>query len=200
MGYYINPLIVSLLSATVFKEKFNRGQSIAIGLATLGVAVMTYQYGKMPWVALILAITFALYGLIKKLLAVDSLIGLALETVLLTPFALGFVIYKMIVGTDTILSLPPVSMLILSLAGIVTATPLVWFARGAQRVEFATLGFLQYISPTLSLVLGVFVFKEDFNKLHLISFGFIWMALIIYSISTFKFSFNIFRKTATQIK
>ena len=200
MGYYINPLIVSLLSATVFKEKFNRGQSIAIGLASIGVVVMTYQYGKMPWVALILAITFALYGLIKKLLAVDSLIGLALETVLLTPFALGFVIYKMIVGTDTILSLPPASMLILSLAGIVTATPLVWFARGAQRVEFATLGFLQYISPTLSLVLGVFIFKEDFNKLHLISFGFIWLALIIYSISTFKLGFNIFRKTATQIK
>ena len=200
MGYYINPLVVALLSTTVLKEKFNKGQTGAIGLALIGVAVMTFQYGRMPWVALILAITFALYGLIKKLLAVDSIIGLALETVVLTPFALGFVIYKMVNGTGTILGLPSITMIILAFAGVVTATPLLWFARGAQKVEFATIGFLQYIAPTLSLMLGIFLFKEEFNKLHLLSFSFIWMALIVYTLSTFKLDFIKLSKPITHTK
>lgn len=200
MGYYINPLVISLLSATVLKEKFNKGQTIAIALASIGVVIMTYQYGRVPWIALILAVTFAFYGLIKKVLKVDSIIGLALETVILTPFALGYVVYKMIMGTGTIIGVPPLTMIILAFAGVVTATPLVWFARGAQKVEFATIGFLQYIAPTLSLLLGIFLFKEEFNKFHLISFGFIWLALAVYTLSTFKFSFNKFRKPITQSK
>lgn len=199
MGYYINPLVVALLSITVVKEKFNRGQCVALALAFVGVAIMTYRFGGIPWVALTLAVTFAFYGLIKKLLRVDSIAGLALETLLLTPFALGFLVFKIVTGTGTMGGLPPVTMLWLVGSGVVTATPLLWFARSAQRIEFASLGFLQYIAPTITLLLGIFLFKEEFNTWHLVSFGFIWAALLIYSFATFKVNVRTRNKRGKEV-
>jgi chloramphenicol-sensitive protein RarD len=187
MGYYINPLVVTLLSITVVKEKLNKGQYVAIVLAFIGVAIMTYRFGAIPWVALTLAVTFAFYGLIKKFLQVEALLGLALETLLLTPFALGYLIFNLLTGTSTMVGLPFITMVLLVCAGAVTATPLVWFARSAQRIEFASVGFLQYIAPTITLMLGIFLFKEDFNIWYLVSFSFIWVALVVYSFATFKF-------------
>ncbi len=186
LGYYINPLIVSILSITVVKEKFTGGQIIALILAFIGVAILTYQYGRIPFVALTIATTFAFYGLIKKYLKVEPLIGLALETAILTPFALGYLIYKIMIGTQTFIGLPPITTMWLVLSGVATATPLIWFANSAQRIKFSTIGFLQYIAPTISLFLGIFLFKEEFSPLHLVSFSFIWAGLIIYTFTTLK--------------
>ncbi|KAB3539042.1 EamA family transporter RarD [Alkaliphilus pronyensis] len=183
MGYYINPLVVSLLSMLVLKERFNAGQMIALILATIGVLVLTIQYGRIPWIALILATTFAFYGLTKKLLTVDSITGLALETMIITPAALSFIIYRQVTGVGSLSTIPIPVLILLMLSGVATATPLLWFAKGAQMVELSTIGFLQYIAPTISLFLGIFLFKEEFSQTHFISFSFIWVALIIYTIS-----------------
>jgi chloramphenicol-sensitive protein RarD len=198
MGYYINPLVVAVLSITVVKEKLNRGQCAAFILAFIGVAIMTYRFGSIPWVALTLAVTFALYGLIKKFLQVEAVTGLALETLLLTPFALGYLIFKLAAGTSTMAGLPLATMIWLVCSGAVTATPLVWFAKSAQRIEFASVGFLQYIAPTITLMLGIFLFKEDFNTWYLVSFSFIWAALAVYSFATFKFDVSRLRRGAKQ--
>ena len=183
LGYYINPLVVSVLGILVFKERFDKAQLVALLLAFIGVLFIAIQYGTIPWVALILAVTFALYGMVKKLLKVDSMIGLALETITIAPIALIYIIFREGQGIGSIGLLPISTIILLFMSGIATATPLLWFAKGTQLVEFSTIGFLQYISPTISMLLGIFVFKEDFTTVHVISFGFIWTALAIYTIS-----------------
>ena len=183
MGYYINPLIVVLLGTVVLKEKLNFWQIISLVFAVVGVLILTIQYGKFPWVSLLLALSFALYGLFKKLIQADSLVGLALETMLIMPFAMGFILIKQGYGTGVIGAIPLKTTILLLCSGLATATPLLWFAKGAKRIPLSTMGFLQYISPTISLLLGILVFKESFTGTHLISFGFIWCGLIIYSLS-----------------
>ncbi len=183
LGYYINPLVVSLLSMIVFKERFNKKKTMALMLATIGVILLTIQYGQVPWVALILAVTFAFYGLVKKVLAVDAVTGLALETLVITPIALLYLGYLQGTGVGSFFAIPTPMMLLLMLSGVITATPLLWFAKCTQLVEFSTIGFMQYIAPTISFFLGVFLFKEEFTVIHLISFCFIWAALIIYTIA-----------------
>jgi len=183
MGYYINPLVVFLFSVTILREKLNHWQIAAIFLAAIGVLIITLQYGKIPWVALILAVSFAIYGLIKKLINVDAMGGLALETAVIAPFALIYILFRESQGLGALGSAPPVTLLLLIGSGIITATPLLWFAQATRRLHFSTVGFLQYICPSLSLILGVFVFKEPFTTIHLLSFGFIWMALIIYTLA-----------------
>ncbi len=201
LGYFINPLVVSVLSITVVKEKFNKGQYAALVLALIGVGVMTMQYGRIPWVALTLAVTFAFYGLIKKYLPVESVTSLALETLAVTPFALGYLIYRTMSGTGNITAaLPPLTIALLLLSGVVTATPLVWFTRSAQLIKFSTVGFLQYIAPTMTLLLGVFIFKEEFNPGHLVSFSFIWAALAVYTFSTVKFDFGKTKEAVPGVK
>ncbi|MFN2363986.1 MAG: EamA family transporter RarD [Halarsenatibacteraceae bacterium] len=183
MGYYINPLVVSILSMIVLKEKFNKGKILALVLATIGVLILTIQYGEVPWVALILAISFALYGLVKKILNLDAITSLALETLMITPIAIFYIGRIQLIGTGSFFSISIPVMFFLIFSGIVTATPLLWFAKGTQLVEFSTIGFLQYIAPTISFFLGVFLFNEEFSTAHLISFSFIWVALIIYTIA-----------------
>ena len=180
MGYYINPLVVFLLGVLILKEKLTHWQVLAIGLAAAGVMVMTIHYGRFPWIALTLAVTFAFYGLSKKLIQVDSLTGIALETAVVTPIALIYIINRQIHGIGAIGSIPLPATLILFGAGIVTATPLLWFAIGAKRVRFTVLGFLQYIAPTISLLAGVFIIKEKFTPTHLVSFTLIWLGLLIF--------------------
>ncbi len=188
MGYYINPLITVLLGVVVLKEKLSGLKWAAVALAGLGVGILAVQYGKIPWVALILAVTFAFYGLTKKMLQVDSVTGLFLETAVIAPLALGYILLKQSQGIGVMGTVGmPITLLLLG-SGIATATPLLFFALGAKRVELTTMGFLQYIAPTISLYLGVIVFREEFTKIHLISFGCIWCALAIYSMANVRFS------------
>lgn len=183
MGYYINPLIVILLGMLVLKERLNRWQGISVVLATLGVAIITVEYGKVPWIALGLAVTFALYGLLKKLVNIESIISLGIETMLISPVALGYIFYQQVTGPGALGSISLPTTLILFCAGFATATPLLWFGQGARRIPLSTMGFYQYIAPTISLTIGVILFKEQFTVTHLISFGFIWTGLAIYSAS-----------------
>lgn len=196
MGYYINPLVVSILSMIVLKEKFNKGKILALILASTGVLILTFQYGEVPWVALILASSFALYGLVKKVLNLDAITSLALETLMITPIAIFYIGRIQLTGAGSFFSISIPVMFLLFFSGIVTATPLLWFAKGTQLVEFSTIGFLQYIAPTISFFLGVFIFNEEFSRAHLISFGFIWLALIIYTIAIIRGSQA--RKKETQ--
>lgn len=183
LGYYFNPLLVVLMGIIVLGERIDRWQIVSLVLAALGVLILTLEYGKIPWISLGLAVTFALYGLAKRLVNVDSLLGLALETAVVTPIALIYLWTVQANGGGVIGHSGMSTLLLLMGAGIVTATPLLWFAHAAKSVSFATIGFIQYLSPTLSLLLGVFVYHEEFTSTHAWSFGFIWFALAVYSIS-----------------
>lgn len=186
MGYYINPLISVLFGVVILKERLTYWQIVSFFLASLGVLIITLQHNTVPWISLWLAVTFALYGLFKKLVRVNSLTGLMLETGIIAPLAFLYLISKQISGTGVIDKLPGATMLLLACSGIVTAVPLLFFANGVNRIPLSMVGFLQYLSPTLNLMLGVFVFKEEFTRIHLTSFGFIWCALVVYTLSQTK--------------
>ncbi|MED4203060.1 EamA family transporter RarD [Neobacillus mesonae] len=186
LGYYINPLVSILLGMMVLKEKFSSVQYISFGLAAIGVLIITISYGRFPWIAIALALSFGLYGLVKKLINVDSSVGLALETLVITPLAAVYIIYLFIQGTNAFLTTGTETIWLLIGGGAATAVPLLYFANGAQKIPLSLLGFLQYIAPTLMLLLGIFVYHEHFSKVYFISFLFIWSALTIYSLSKTK--------------
>ncbi|WP_035423636.1 EamA family transporter RarD [Bacillus sp. UNC438CL73TsuS30] len=186
LGYYINPLVSVLLGMIVLKEKLSIAQYISFGLATIGVLIISISHGKFPWIAISLALSFGLYGLAKKLINVESAVGLTLETLVVAPIAAIYMCFLFINGTNSFLSASAVTDLLLIGAGAATAVPLLYFAKGAQKIPLSLLGFLQYIAPTLTLILGVFVYKEHFSKTQLLSFIFIWSALTIYSLSKTK--------------
>jgi chloramphenicol-sensitive protein RarD len=186
LGYYINPLVSVLLGMVFLKERLSLLQYISFALAAIGVLIMTISYGQFPWIALSLAISFGLYGLAKKLIKVDSAVGLALETLVVMPLAAIYIGYLMSQGTNSLFAGSLSTTLLLAGAGAATAVPLLFFAKGAQRIPLATLGILQYIAPTLTLILGVFVYHEIFSSIHLLAFTFIWSALILYSLSRTK--------------
>ena len=183
LGYYINPLLTIMLGMIVLRERADFWQFVSIALAFIGVGFLTYQYGRVPWVALTLAVSFAVYGLVKKLSKLSSLTGLAAETMMVAPLALGFLIFQ--ISTQAVayvdISLWMVAMIILT--GVVTSVPLLLFAQGAKRVSLSTLGFVQYLSPSLSLLIGIFIYKEKFTHIDLISFSCIWVALAIFSLT-----------------
>ncbi|BDG47074.1 MULTISPECIES: EamA family transporter RarD [Parageobacillus] len=186
LGYYINPLVSVVLGMVVLKERLNVWQWISFFLATIGVCIMTFQYGALPWIALSLAFSFGVYGLVKKLASVDSAVGLTLETMVITPisFIYLFVLYHhhaSLLSTITIWQ-----ALLLIGAGPATAVPLLYFAKGAKRISLTMLGFLQYIAPTLTLLFGIFLFHEAFTKAHVYAFSCIWAALVIFSFSKTK--------------
>ncbi len=183
MGYYISPLMVVLFSVVFLKETLGRWKIIAAALATAGVLVVTLQYGQVPWVALVLAGSFSLYSLAKKVLRVDSLTGLFLETTAVTPLALLYIVNleRGALGNFLGASLPITAFLMG--AGVITAMPLLLFAQGAQRIRLSSVGFFQYIAPSITLLLGIFVFGETFSPTHLLSFGLIWSALVLFTLS-----------------
>ncbi|WP_433958970.1 EamA family transporter RarD [Cytobacillus horneckiae] len=186
MGYYINPLISVLLGMVVFKEKLSRSQLLSFVLAAVGVLILTISYGEFPWVSILLALTFALYGLAKKMVKVDSEVGLTLETLVITPVALIYIISLFFKGHHSLFSGSLQTDLFLMGAGVATAIPLLFFSKGVQRIPLSMAGFLQYIAPTIMLILGVFVYDEYFSKVHFISFAFIWLSLTLYSLSKTK--------------
>lgn len=186
LGYYINPLVSVLLGMIFLKERLSLLQYISFLLAAIGVLIMTISYGQFPWIALSLAISFGLYGLAKKLIKVDSAVGLALETLVVMPLAAIYIGYLLSQETNSLFAGSLSTTLLLVGAGAATAVPLLFFAKGAQKIPLATLGILQYIAPTLTLILGVFVYHETFSTIHLLAFTFIWSALILYSLSKTK--------------
>lgn len=198
LGYYINPLISVFLGMFVLKEKLSIAQYVSFILAFIGVLIITISFGEIPWVAIGLAFTFGLYGLAKKLIKLDSSVGLALETMVVAPISLIYMIYLAINGTQAFLSISLKTDILLIGAGAATAIPLLYFAKGAQRISLATLGILQYVSPTLTLILGVFLYNEHFSKVHLISFLFIWSALAVYSLASTKMMSNLEMKWKRQ--
>ncbi|NYE62879.1 chloramphenicol-sensitive protein RarD [Duganella sp. 1224] len=181
LGYFINPLINVLLGLVVLKEKLRRGQWLAMAIAAAGVAWLTWQAGQLPWIALILGITFGGYGLLRKTAALAALEGLSLETMILFPLALAYVLWLSWHGHNTFLNRPHDSTrLLLAAAGPITAIPLLLFAAGARKIPMAVLGLLQYLSPTMQALLGVWVFHEAFPAARLAGFLIIWTALILY--------------------
>lgn len=186
LGYYINPLVSVLLGVFVLKEKLNFWQIVSFCLAGVGVLILTIKYGSFPWIALSLALTFALYGLAKKLIKLSAMFSLAFETMFVTPIALLFILTLQFKGVGSFGTITLTTILLLMGAGIATALPLLWFADAAKRIPLSMLGFLQYIAPTIMLVLGIALFHEHFTTLHFIGFLFIWIALLIFTFSKTK--------------
>lgn len=190
LGYYINPLVSVLLGVIFLKEKLSPAQYVSFFMAIVGVVILSVSYGQIPWISLALAFSFGFYGLAKKLIKVDSSIGLTLETMVVTPIALAYLIFLFVQGNLAFLSVSLSTDLLLIGSGFATALPLLYFAKGAQKIPLSMLGFIQYIAPTLTLILGVFLYNEHFSKTHLLAFIFIWGALTIYSLSKTKLFVN----------
>lgn len=183
MGYYINPLVSILFAVVFLRERLDKMQLAAITCAFIGVASMVYSFGKIPWVSLTLAFTFALYGLLKKILPVSALTSIMLETLLITPLALVYEYSLWQQGVSFYASGNLQVIMMLTGAGVVTAIPLLFFTAGARLLPLKIIGFLQYISPTLTLLIGVFVYNEAFTASHLLAFGWIWAALLLFIVS-----------------
>lgn len=183
MGYYINPLVSILFAVVFLRERLDKMQLAAITCAFIGVASMVYSFGKIPWVSLTLAFTFALYGLLKKILPVSALTSIMLETLLITPLALVYEYSLWQQGVSFYASGNLQVIMMLTGAGVVTAIPLLLFTAGARLLPLKIIGFLQYISPTLTLLIGVFVYNEAFTSSHLLAFGWIWAALLLFIVS-----------------
>lgn len=181
LGYFINPLVNVLLGVAVLSERLTRAQWTAIALATSGVGYLTVVAGRPPWIALILAVSFGTYGLIRKVVKVDALPGLAIETLLLVPFAALYLLWCESSGIGALghAGLPTTALLIGS--GPLTAIALFLFAYGTRLLPYSTVGLLQYIAPTLQLACGVFVFHEEFTRTRALGFMLIWAALVIYA-------------------
>lgn len=183
LGYYINPLVSVLFAVIFLHERLNKLQLAAIICAAVGVGSMVYSFGRLPWVSLTLAITFALYGLLKKILPVSAFTSIMLETLLITPVALGYEYLLWQEGGSFYVSGNIQLLAMLAGAGIVTAIPLLLFTAGARLLPLKIIGFLQYISPTLTLLIGIFVYNEAFTAQHLLAFGWIWGALFLFIVS-----------------
>lgn len=181
LGYFINPLVNVLLAALVLGERLRRRQWAAVALAALGVAWLTVQAGALPWVALALAAAFAGYGLLRKTAPLGALEGLAMETLILAPVALAGLAWLAVREQSAFGHAGTATTWLLVAAGPFTAIPLLLFAAGARRIPFALLGLLQYIGPSLQLLVGVLVFGEPFEAARALGFGAIWAALALYS-------------------
>jgi len=196
LGYFINPLLSVLMGVIFLRERLRAWQWLPIGLATAGVLYLTFAYrvgaaegltahGALPWIALTLAFSFGLYGLIKKVAPLSSLYGLTLETGILFLPALAWLIYSDVAGQGAFLHTGTGSDLLLVGAGAVTTVPLLMFAAGVRRIPLSLVGILQYITPTMQFLLGVLVYKEPFTHTRLIGFGIVWIALIIFGVEGF---------------
>ena len=181
LGYYINPLINVLLGVLVLRERLNPWQGLAVALATIGVLYLTFQLGSFPWISLALALSFGTYGLIRKTIRLNSLEGLFVETALVAPLALAYLVYLGATGTGALGAHDRATDILLALSGVITALPLLAFASAARRLQYTTVGFFQYIGPTIHFLLAVFIYGEAFTGAHMVTFGLIWTALAIFT-------------------
>ena len=179
LGYYITPLILTILGRLFYKERLNGYQKIGIGLATLGVIFKTILYGKLPLISLVLALSFAMYGFYKKKSGLDSLTGLGFETLIIGVPSLIYIAFLESSGQGITGNLPFIYWVMISFSGLITATPLLLYAESTKRLPLNVVGFLQYLSPTIALLLAIFVFKETFDMRSFFSFALIWIGLEI---------------------
>ena len=182
LGYFINPLVAVALGVVLFRERLPMGQWVAIGLATAGVGYLTWAYGRLPWISLVLAFSFAFYGVLKKVAPLGAAEGLALETAIMTVPALGVLVYWQAAGTASFGALGVGTDLLLIGAGAATALPLVWFGAAARRLPLSIVGVMQYIAPTVQFLLGVLVYGEPFGGDRRIGFAMIWAALVLFTL------------------
>ena len=182
LGYFILPLVNVTFAYAFLGERPRRGQWMAVGMAALGVVWLTIQSGRLPWVALVLALTFGFYGLLRKVAVLGALEGLTLETLVLAPIAAAYLAYGLWHGDSVLLRGPTATLAWLAVGGPLTAIPLLLFAAGARRIPMTTLGILQYASPSILFLLSVLVFKEPLQVPRLIGFALIWGALVVYSL------------------
>lgn len=181
LGYYLNPLVNVVLGVLFFSDRLNRTQKIAVGLAAAGVAVQVALQGRLPWIALVLAVTFGLYGLVRKVMAVESLPGLFVETLTLSVPACAYLVWLGARGEGAFLHMGAGTDLLLAGAGVVTALPLLAFAFGARRITLTTLGVLQYLGPTGMFLLGVLAYGEPFGPAQGATFALIWAGVALYT-------------------
>lgn len=181
LGYYMSPLVHVLLGMLVLGERLPRAQVFALGLATAGVAYMTYDYGELPWIALVLPTTFGVYGLVRKVVPVRPLVGLGLEMSLLLPIAAGYLAWRVANGESFVVGQHVATHARVACAGLMTALPLVWFVDAARRLPLTSIGMFQYVAPSVALLLAVWLFGEPFSRAQAVTFGCVWIALAIYS-------------------
>lgn len=181
LGYYLTPLINVLLGVAVLRESLRRLQLAALLVAAAGVGVLVLRLGELPWISLVLAFSFGFYGLLRKRVAAGPMIGLTIEATLLFPAALGLLLWLELQGRAAFGHVGPWTDLLLVLAGAVTVTPLLWFTRGARAITLTTLGFLQFLAPTMQFLLAVFAFREPFGAAQLATFCLIWTGLALYT-------------------
>ncbi|MEL7040559.1 MAG: EamA family transporter RarD [Pseudomonadota bacterium] len=184
LGYYINPLINVLIGALFFSERLRPAQWLSVALAAIGVAVMTSALGYLPWVALVLCLTFAFYSVIRKQVQVDGRAGFVVEAALLAPIAMLWMAWFVGAPEGRLMGEGGYDIPLLLAAGPITAMPLILFAIAAKRLRLSTMGMMQYIAPTLQFLISVLIFKEPFGLTHAIAFGFIWTALIIFTLDS----------------
>jgi chloramphenicol-sensitive protein RarD len=181
LAYFIGPLLNVLLGIAVLRERLDRVQWVSVAFAAAGVAYLTFIGGHAPWIALMVGSSFAFYGLIRKTVSIDALPGLAIETILLTPFAAGYLVWAEMTGAGVLGHASGAVTALLLAGGVVTSVPLVLFAFGARQVPYSTIGVLQFIAPTLQFLCGLIVFGEPFDPTRATGFVLIWIGLIIYA-------------------
>jgi chloramphenicol-sensitive protein RarD len=181
LGYYINPLVNVLLATVFLKERLSRTGMLACLLASIGVILLSIQTGTIPYASLIMAFSFSTYGLIKKRIPISSVTGLTIETMVIFPFALVYILGFSTVG---FMNYPLQTNLLLMGAGIVTAIPLLLFAEAAKNVSYITLGFIQYVNPTIMLLLAIFLFHETYSLAQFSAFAFIWLGIAVFTYGT----------------
>ena len=180
LAYYMNPLFSILIGALIFKERLSGVQWLSVALAFVGVMYSVVLYGSVPYLAIIIGLTFALYGAIKKGIKAESEVSICMETVSVLPLALIFIVYAQLSGFTTFASLSVKEMLLLVLTGAITSVPLMLFASGIKRTSITVSGILMYINPTLQLLLGVFMYNEEFTKANAVTFAFVWLVVILF--------------------
>jgi chloramphenicol-sensitive protein RarD len=182
LGYFINPLVSVFLGVLVLKESLRTWQWSAIFMAFIGIAILFTQGVGEPWIALVLAATFGMYGLVRKMTPFPTEVGILGETFLMSIPAIGYLFYLGSKGELTYLHADLSNQLYLSFSGVITILPLVFFGLAVKNLKLSTVGLIQYLGPTLQLIVGVMIYNESFTQTHLIAFTFIWIALIIYSV------------------
>jgi chloramphenicol-sensitive protein RarD len=185
LGYFINPLLSVLLGVIFLRERLRPWQWAPVGLAAVGVGYLTWVYGRPPWIALSLAFTFGFYGFVKKLSPLGSLYGLTIETGIVFPAALAYLVFVDLSGAGAFLHDGLQVDLFLIGAGLVTTIPLLMFASAAKQIPLTVVGLLQYIAPTLQFLIGVLVYKEPFDFAHFIGFAIVWVALMIFAVESY---------------
>jgi chloramphenicol-sensitive protein RarD len=184
LGYFINPLVSVLLGTLVLGERLRGLQVLAVAIAACGVLILTLRTGELPWIALSIALSFGFYGLVRKVLHVEAVAGLTVETLILTPVSLSYLVWLLCAGDVHFLAGDTRLDILLSLSGLVTSLPLLCFAQAARRLRLSTLGFVQYLAPSLQFLLAVLLYREPFHFWQGVCFGCIWSALALYSLDS----------------